>query len=50
MKIEITKMYLVQVMDKDGNELAYEYVVGDKAEAMATGKSLKENLKLEHNK
>ena len=29
MKIEITKLYLVQVLDKDGNELAYEYVVGD---------------------
>ena len=50
MRIEITKLYLVQVMDKDGNELAYEYVVGDKAEAMATGKSLKENLKLEQDK
>lgn len=47
MKVEITKLYLVQVMDKNGNELAYEYVVGDKANAIATGKSLKENLKHE---
>ena len=47
MKVEITKLYLVQVMDKDGNELAYEYVVGDKTDAVAAGKSLKENLKSE---
>lgn len=47
MKVEITKMYLVQVMDKDGNEIAYEYVVGDKTDAVAVGKSLKENLKKE---
>lgn len=49
MKVEITKLYLVQVMDKDGNEIAYEYVVGDKADAVAVGKSLKENLKKENN-
>ena len=45
MKVEITKLYLIQVMDKDGNELAYEYVVGDKTDAIASGKSLKEQLK-----
>lgn len=47
MKVEITKLYLVQVMDKDGNELAYEYVVGDKAEAVTVGKYLKESVKKE---
>lgn len=47
MKVEITKLYLVQVMDKDGNEVAYEYVVGDKADAIATGKLLKEQVKEE---
>lgn len=47
MKIEITKLYLVQVTDKDGNEVAYEYVVGDRKEAIAVGKSLKEQIKNE---
>lgn len=47
MKVEITKLYLVQVLDKDGNEVAYEYVVGDKKEAVAVGKSLKEQAKSE---
>jgi hypothetical protein len=49
MKIEITKLYLVQVLDKDGNELAYEYVVGDKGTALQVGKELKEDLKNENN-
>ena len=49
MKIEITKLYLVQVLDKDGNELAYEYVVGDKRTALQVGKELKEDLKNENN-
>lgn len=41
MRVEITKCYLVQVMDEDGNELACEYVFGDKEEAKDTGRQLK---------
>lgn len=45
MRIELTKLYLVEVLDKEGNELAYEYVVGDRAMAFKIGKELKEDLK-----
>lgn len=41
MRVEITKCYLVQVTDEDGNELACEYVFGDKEEAKNTGRHLK---------
>lgn len=45
MKVEITKCYLVQVMDEDGNELACEYVFGDKEAAKETGRLLKRKCK-----
>ena len=41
MRVEITKCYLVQVLDEDGNELACEYVFGDKEDAKETGRLLK---------
>lgn len=45
MRVEITKCYLVQVMDEDGNELACEYVFGDKEDAKETGRMLKRKCK-----
>lgn len=45
MRVEITKCYLVQVLDDEGNEVACEYVFGDKEEAKETGKRLKEEVK-----
>ena len=47
MKVRITKCYLVQVLDNEGNELESEYVFGDKEDAKAHGKSLKELIKME---
>lgn len=47
MKVRITKCYLVQILDADGNELKNEYVFGDKEDAKAHGKSLKELIKEE---
>ena len=49
MKIELTKLYLVEVLDKEGNELAYEYVIGDKKEALKVGRQLKADLQNEKN-
>lgn len=45
MRVEITKCYLVQVRDEDGNELACEYVFGDKEEAKEAGRLLKRKCK-----
>lgn len=45
MKIQITKCYLVQVLDQDDNEVACEYVFGDKEDAKQAGKRLKEEAK-----
>lgn len=45
MKVRITKCYLVQVLDDEGNQLTSEYVFGDKEDAKATGKALKQELK-----
>ena len=47
MKVEITKCYLVQVFDEEGNELACEYVFDDKQGAVETGRALKKQLKAE---
>ena len=47
MKVQITKCYLVQVIDEEGNELAYEYVFDDKKGAVETGKELKRQVKAE---
>lgn len=41
MRVEITKCYLVQIKDEEGNELACEYVFGDKEAAKETGRLLK---------
>lgn len=41
MKIRVTKCYLVQVLDEDGNEQACEYVFANtKKEAEARGREL----------
>lgn len=41
MKIRVTKCYLVQVLDEDGNEQACEYVFVDtKKEAETRGREL----------
>lgn len=50
MKVQITKCYLVQVLDNEGNELKNEYVFGDKEEAKETGKYLKKIAKNESKK
>ena len=42
MKVEITKLYCVRVLDNDGNELDCEYVFGNKEEAKTVGAELKE--------
>ena len=47
MKVEITKCYLVQVLDEEGNELACEYVFDDKQGAVKTGRELKRKLNKE---
>lgn len=40
-KIQITKCYLVQVLDEDGNEVACDYsFVKNKKEAEKTGKKM----------
>lgn len=41
MKVRITKCYLVEVLDEEGNEVSCEYVFGDKDEAKEAGKRLK---------
>lgn len=45
MKVEITKCYLVQVLDNEGNEVACEYVFGDKEGAKKVGERLKGEVK-----
>lgn len=47
MRTVITKCYLVQITDNEGNELACSYVFGDKEEAKREGRSLKEGLEKE---
>lgn len=43
-KIQITKCYLVQIVDEEGNEIACEYVFADRKQAEKTGKKLKEEM------
>ena len=50
MKTQITKCYLVQILDDEGNEVACEYVFGDKEEAKETARALKKGLKKEADK
>ena len=47
MKIQITKCYLVQLLDNEGNELQCEYVFGDRQDALRTGQAMKESLRRE---
>ena len=47
MKIEVTKCYLVQVKDKDGNEVACDYVFCDnRKDAYKQGRELKKSLSI----
>ena len=45
MRVKVTKCYLVQVLDEEGNELKCEYIFGDRTAANETGKRLKEEIK-----
>lgn len=45
MKIQITKCYLVQLLDNEGNELQCEYVFGDRQAALREGQTMKESLR-----
>ena len=40
MKVEITKCYLVQLFDDDGNEIDYQYVFDNKKGAEKAGKQM----------
>lgn len=45
MRIEVTKCYLVQILDDEGNEITSEYTFKDnKREAMEVGKDLLEMI------
>ena len=46
-KTRITKCYLVEIIDEEGNGISCEYVFGDKGEANDIAKSLKESVKQE---
>lgn len=43
-RVRISKCYLVQVIDEDGNELDMDYVFTDRKGAELRGKELKEEL------
>lgn len=46
MKVEVTKCFLVQVMDREGNELSCEYIFCDtKEEARQRGRRMKEEIR-----
>ena len=45
-KVEVTKCYLVRVLDEEGNEVACDYdFVATKKEAEATGREMVEIIK-----
>lgn len=46
-KTRITKCYLVEVIDEEGNSLVSEYVFGDKENATNEAKSLKKSIRKE---
>lgn len=41
-KVQITKCYLIQILDKDGNELACDYDFVSRQSAQEIGKRMKE--------
>ena len=45
MRVELTKVYLIQVLDENGYEMASEYLICDRATALEHGKQMKEALK-----
>jgi hypothetical protein len=45
MEVRITKCYLVQVLDEEGNELECEYVFGNKEDAIKHSKEMKSSIK-----
>lgn len=44
LKVRVSKCYLVQVIDEEGNELDLDYVFTDRKGAEQRGKELKEEL------
>lgn len=45
MKARYTRIWLVQIIDEEGDEIGCEYVAGCKAQAQAAAKAMKENIK-----
>lgn len=43
LKTQITKCYLIQVLDDDGNEIECEYVFSDRKEAELRAKEMKDD-------
>lgn len=47
MRTVITKCYLVQILDNEGNELSCSYVFGDKEDAKKEGRALRKEQEKE---
>ena len=45
LKVRISKCYLVQILDEEGNELDLDYVFTDRKGAEHRGKELKEEIR-----
>lgn len=46
-KIVITRCYLIQITDKDGNELVSEYYFGNRKDTDRAAKDLRANVETE---
>lgn len=44
MKIRLTKCYLVEIVDSEGNEIESEYVFADRTKSKEYGEKMKEEL------
>lgn len=44
MKIRLTKCYLVEIVDSEGNEIESEYVFVDRTKSKEYGEKMKEEL------
>ena len=45
MKARYTRIWLVQILDEEGNEISCEYVAGHKEHAKVAAKRMKEQIK-----
>lgn len=45
MKVELTKCYLIQIRDEEGNEIASEYYFADRQDAWERGQQIKKEIK-----